>query len=85
MPEPHIDDARTALKRAGWFTIEWAGDSRWYIIGHNGENVIDADGTTRAAAWHRAAESARLLGMLRFRPDQRTNRCMYRRPSGPIE
>jgi hypothetical protein len=64
-----IADALCQLHRAGWSVGDveagdGAGRVLWNVSGHNGENLIRAEGTTRAEAWVRAVEQARSLGML---------------------
>jgi hypothetical protein len=67
-PDP-IDEAIRQLHRAGWsigdtaFTTE-ARVVAWVVSGTNGENLIRAEGSTRAEAWIRAVDQARSLGML---------------------
>jgi hypothetical protein len=61
------------LRRAGWnigdtaFATD-AGGVVWVVSGHNGENLIRAEGPTSAAAWRLAVDQARSLGMLGVRP-----------------
>lgn len=63
------DGALARLHRAGWsigdaaFAVE-GGGLVWIVSGHNGENLIRAEGPTRDVAWVRAVEQARGLGML---------------------
>jgi hypothetical protein len=35
-----------------------------YVSGHNGENVIFAEGQSQAEAWYRATMQAEAVGML---------------------
>ena len=62
--------ARTAaLRRAGWTAGDAAftgpgGGPVWVVSGHNGENLIRAEGSTAPEAWARAVEQARSQGML---------------------
>jgi hypothetical protein len=62
------------LRRAGWSVGDTAfttgsGGLVWVVSGHNGENLIRAEGPTSAAAWRSACDQARSLGMLgRARP-----------------
>lgn len=63
-----VDESWDALKRAGWSVGETATARTWLVIGANGENVIHAEGPTRAAVWASATEQARFLGMLTVRP-----------------
>jgi hypothetical protein len=37
----------------------------WVVSGHNGENLIRAEGPSGAAAWRAALEQARAVGMVR--------------------
>jgi hypothetical protein len=64
-----IADAIRQLHRAGWSigdvaAHDGAGGMLWIVSGSNGENLIRAEGSTRAEAWVRAVEQARTLGML---------------------
>jgi hypothetical protein len=57
------------LRLAGWSVGDAAftggdGTLLWVVTGSNGENLIRAEGATRAAAWLAAREHARALGML---------------------
>ena len=52
---PSVDEARDRLHRAGWSLGEFAaadvhGRQRWHVSGRNGENAIEAAGTTQAEA-----------------------------------
>ena len=64
-----IDQALKLLHASGWsagdtaFVTE-AGLLVWCVSGRNGENVIRAEGPTRAAAWRLACDQARAVGML---------------------
>jgi hypothetical protein len=63
------DEALARLHRAGWSIGDAAvavegGGLVWVVSGHNGENLIRAEGPTRDEAWVRAVEQARGLGML---------------------
>jgi hypothetical protein len=66
------DDPLALLHRSGWSIGDTAfqvGDVLvWLVTGSNGENMIRAEGATRAEAWHRAVEQAAAVGMLRRRP-----------------
>jgi hypothetical protein len=69
MTTEDVADAIIALKRAGWSIGDAAfvGTMRkrvWVVSGHNGENLIRAEGTTQDGAWQRALEQAREVGML---------------------
>jgi hypothetical protein len=64
-----ISDAFHQLHGAGWSIgdvgfHDGAGGLLWIVSGSNGENLIRAEGSTRAEAWIRAVEQARSLGML---------------------
>jgi hypothetical protein len=60
------------LRLAGWSVVDAAftgevGALVWVVTGSNGENLIRAEGATRAAAWLTACGQARALGMLGWR------------------
>jgi hypothetical protein len=64
-----IDDAIRILNRAGWSIgyvafHDGAAGIVWIVSRSNGENLIRAEGATRAEASDRAVEQARTLGML---------------------
>jgi hypothetical protein len=63
-----VGDRIDALRRAGWSVGDAAftgpGGLGWLVTGHNGENLIRAEGPTRADAWREAVEQARAVGML---------------------
>lgn len=61
---PTSEGSYTRLHRAGWSVGEAGFGSRWVVLGYNGENVIRAEGTTQAEAWHLACQQAQALGML---------------------
>jgi hypothetical protein len=67
-----VGECLDELRRAGWsvgdaaFTGE--GGLVWVVTGSNGENLIRAEGATRADAWLAACEQAMSLGMLGRRP-----------------
>jgi hypothetical protein len=67
-PYPAVDESAERLKRAGWSVGEVATAAGWLVCGCNGENVIEARGSTQAEAWHRACEQAAAVGMLRSAP-----------------
>jgi hypothetical protein len=50
------------LRRAGW-TVGDVG-AAWLVTGHNDENLIRAEGATRADAWRAAVEQAMAAGIL---------------------
>ncbi len=68
-PPRDSDEALARIHRAGWsigdaaFVVE-GGGLAWVVSGHDGENLIRAEGPTRDEAWGRAVEQARGLGML---------------------
>jgi hypothetical protein len=66
------DDSFGLLHRSGWTIGDTAfqvGDGLvWLVTGSNGENLIRAEGATRAEAWHRGVEQAAAVGMLSRRP-----------------
>jgi hypothetical protein len=61
-------DMITRLHRAGWSVGDCVsvGPSgrAWLVDGHNGENLIRAEGRTAVEAWRQAVEQARAVGML---------------------
>jgi hypothetical protein len=65
------DDPLALLHRSGWSIGDTAFHGSdglvWVVTGSNGENLIRAEGVTRAEAWHRAVEQAAAVGMLRRR------------------
>jgi hypothetical protein len=80
-------DAVARLHRAGWSIgdvgfHDGAGGLFWIVSGSNGENLIRAEGATRAGAWGRAVEQARGLGMLGRIPCLAPERfwCLFRFP-----
>jgi hypothetical protein len=63
------DEIVDALHRAGWSIgltafHSTAGGFVWVVSGHNGENLIRAEGATKAAAWWSALDQARAVGMV---------------------
>ena len=69
LQSPPDVEALDRLHRAGWSIGDTAFDDRagglvWIVSGHNGENLIRAEGTIRDEAWGRAVEQARALGVL---------------------
>jgi CheY-like chemotaxis protein len=62
------DESFAALPRAGWSVgdvqVMTAAGLVWLVTGANGENVIEARGSTQAEAWDRACQQAESLGML---------------------
>lgn len=68
MSKGEVAESILALKRAGWSIGDAAfvgasGERVWIVSGHNGENLIRAEGTTQDEAWRRAVEQAREVGM----------------------
>jgi hypothetical protein len=59
-----VDESLDRLHRAGWSVGDYGTAKRWIVSGGNGENLIYAEGDTRAEAWHRACEQAAAVGML---------------------
>ena len=70
MPElPPADESAGRLRRAGWTIAEavFAGpatETLWFVRGVNGENLIQAHGSTRDRALWMACEQAAAVGML---------------------
>jgi hypothetical protein len=69
MTEEDVAEVIIALKRAGWSVGDAAfvgelDELVWVVTGHNGENLIRAEGATQGEAWRRAVEQARGVGML---------------------
>jgi len=63
-------DAIDQLHASGWSVGDTAfvgegGSLVWVVTGHNGENVIRAEGATYREAWAAAVEQARAIGMLK--------------------
>src|SRR5215471_9480083 len=48
-----------------------ATSAGWLVTGTNGEYRLEVFGPTQAAAWWRACEAARAVGMLAGLPDER--------------
>jgi hypothetical protein len=70
-----VGECLDQLRRAGWSVGDAAftgkgGALVWGVTGSNGENLIRAEGPTRAAAWLAARIQVGALGMLgpRSRP-----------------
>jgi hypothetical protein len=66
---PSVDAILERLHRAGWSIGDVAfqyegGRVVWLVSGLNGENLIRAEGSTRAAAWWAACRQAEAVGML---------------------
>jgi hypothetical protein len=64
-----VAESIIALNRAVWSIGDAAfvgelGERVWIVSGHNGENLIRAEGATQGEAWRRAVEQARGVGML---------------------
>src|SRR5262245_54272548 len=58
------DDTLHRLHRAGWMVGEVGHGGTWTISGHNGEDLIRAEGRPQAEAWRRACDQAAAVGML---------------------
>lgn len=63
------DEIMDALNHAGWSIGVTAFHSTtrglvWIVSGHNGENLLRAEGPTEAAAWRAALDQAGAVGML---------------------
>ena len=62
------DHAYHALHRSGWSIGDTAFARppavAWLVSGHNGENLIRAEGRTRDEAWQAALDQARAVAML---------------------
>ena len=67
---PSVDGSRYRLRRAGWSVGETVGVAVWFVSGHNGENVIVAEGQSQAEPWDRATLQAEVVGMLAKRRDE---------------
>jgi hypothetical protein len=59
-----VDESIDRLHRAGWSIGDVGTATRWLVSGTNGENLIRAEGKSRAEAWWRACEQAAAVGML---------------------
>jgi hypothetical protein len=71
MPEEAetIEEMLIGLQRSSWSIGSTAfanedGNLVWLVSGHNGANLIRAEGATELEAWRAAADQARSLGML---------------------
>ena len=67
--DPSPDESIDRLQYSGWLLgVRVFTDSKgltvWQIDGSLGENRIQAEGATRAEAWHKAALAAAACGML---------------------
>jgi hypothetical protein len=67
--QPSVSAILARLHRADWSIGDAAfqcegGRLVWLVSGHNGENLIRADGLTRAAWWWAACRQAEAVGML---------------------
>jgi hypothetical protein len=51
---PSPDESFRRLHAAGWSVGETGTAGRWLVSGANGENRIQASGSTQAEAWWRA-------------------------------
>jgi hypothetical protein len=69
---PTTDESFARLHRAGWSIGDaaFAGPAGtvWLVTGTNGENLIRAEGPTRAAAWWAAFEQVVAGGTIGHRP-----------------
>jgi hypothetical protein len=74
MNYPTVDESLDRLHRAGWSIGDVATATRWVVTGQNGENLLQAEGTSRAEAYWRACVQARALGML-APPREEQSRC----------
>ena len=65
---PTVDESLDPLHRAGWSVCDTAfgpnNAPAWLVTGNNGENVVRAEGRSRAEAYWRACVQAREVGML---------------------
>jgi hypothetical protein len=61
---PSVDESLDRLHRAGWSVGDYDTATRWVVSGSNGENLICAEGASRAEAWWRACGQAAAVGML---------------------
>lgn len=69
LDDPESAESYARLHRAGWSAgdaafVGEAGTLVWIVTGHNGENLIRAEGRTREAAWSEACRQAAAVGML---------------------
>jgi hypothetical protein len=67
---PTVDESFDRLHRAGCSVGDVATSAGWTVSGTNGENSIADFGGTQAAAWWRACEAARAVGMMAAMPGQ---------------
>jgi hypothetical protein len=61
---PSVDESLDRLRHTGWSVGDTGGASLWLVTGTNGENSVEAHGTSRAEAYWRACLQAREVGML---------------------
>jgi hypothetical protein len=61
---PPAEDSLDRMHRAGWSVGDYGTATLWIVSGRNGENLLYAEGGTRAEAWWRACEQAASVGML---------------------
>src|SRR5262249_47617216 len=61
---PPVDESFDRLHKAGWSVGEVATSAGWLVTGTNGENRLEVFGPTQRAAWWRACDAARAVGML---------------------
>jgi hypothetical protein len=75
---PPVDESLDRLRRAGWSVGDYRTATPWVVSGSNGENLLYAEGCSRAEAWHLACEQAAAAGML---APARPGRCRRGRGS----
>jgi hypothetical protein len=68
---PDVDAMFARLHRAAWSIGDTAFENEggcvvWLVSGHNGENLIRAEGSTKAAACRAACRQAEAVGMLNW-------------------
>jgi hypothetical protein len=51
---PAVDESLDRLHRACWSVGDYGTATRWVVSGTNGDNIIVAEGMSRAEAWHPA-------------------------------
>jgi hypothetical protein len=60
---PAVEESLRRLHHAHWSVAGYATATRQAVSGSNGENVLCAEGNSRAEGWWRACEQA-AVGML---------------------